>query len=362
MFDFSLFKIDEFDGWGPGKEAVVIESDELFYRQKIWPEHAGYARGVQILRPERSKRQIFASIKGEDTDRDERWVKYRALDWRNEKISEISTAPYATTNYFQSHSNDLPFETSPAFFNPEVLTRYKSNREKYTVNDYSIRCRNIWLLRYGVNDCDQVHAYIVDLRNLPYSEMLYWKSFNVQPKTGLSESVIQTDFLAEWPKDIQPLAGVLDRLRGWKSANAPWWSTTDESILDNVSTPRSASRQEWGEGFLSLSKLIIEGFSVKYFRLILDKLGVDYKSEEKSLVLAEKILKYHTLIPEESRLSGLREVQLIRSKVIAHSGSSQVQELSRRALETYETYPRHFEYVCRKVSDELELIEQACSI
>jgi hypothetical protein len=62
-------------------------------------------------------------------------VTFIAEDWRHKKIAEISTDPVATTNYFLAKENDLPFELSSAFFKPEVLSKYKTDRDKYTVDD-----------------------------------------------------------------------------------------------------------------------------------------------------------------------------------------------------------------------------------
>ena len=59
------------------------------------------------------------------------YVKFLAHDWRNRRITKISTDPNATTNYFVAHENSLPFETSPAFFRPEVLLKYKADQDKY---------------------------------------------------------------------------------------------------------------------------------------------------------------------------------------------------------------------------------------
>ena len=63
-----------------------------------------------------------------------------------------------TANYFTQ--SDLPFEMSPAFFHPEVLTRYKSDSDKYTLQDRSISCRGAWHLQtYDINDAGQ-GAYV----------------------------------------------------------------------------------------------------------------------------------------------------------------------------------------------------------
>jgi hypothetical protein len=37
-----------------------------------------------------------------------------------------------------------------------------------------------------VNEEGQIHAYIVDLRNLPYEERLHWKAYNEPPKAGIT--------------------------------------------------------------------------------------------------------------------------------------------------------------------------------
>ena len=60
-------------------------------------------------------------------------------------MREISTAPGETANHFTK--SDLPFETSPAFFRPEVLQRYKSDTDRYTLEDRSISCRGAWHLQ-----------------------------------------------------------------------------------------------------------------------------------------------------------------------------------------------------------------------
>ncbi len=115
---------------------------------------------------------------------DKRYVEFIAHDFRNARLAKISTDPSATTNYFEAKNNALPFELSPAFFRPEVLLKYKTDRDKYTVGERDVQCRAAWYLKgIDVNEAGQVHAYICYLRNLPYSEQLHWASFNEEPKS-----------------------------------------------------------------------------------------------------------------------------------------------------------------------------------
>ena len=73
------------------------------------------------------------------------------------------------------------------FFKPQVLDKYKADREKYRLEDRTITCRNSWYLQtYDVNEAGQVHTYITYLGNLPIEEQRYWKAFNERPKAPIS--------------------------------------------------------------------------------------------------------------------------------------------------------------------------------
>lgn len=76
-----------------------------------------------------------------------------------------------------------------------MLLKYKADRDKYTVGERYVSCRATWHLRgIDVNEAGQVHAYICDLRSLPYSEQLHWLSYNEPPKTSISSRAITNDF------------------------------------------------------------------------------------------------------------------------------------------------------------------------
>ena len=361
MFDFTLLRRGNFDGWPAGDEARIVESDVFFYRQKVIDEYAGYTRGIQIVCPSRPKEQIFSDLKKQwSGHKDAGYVEFIAHDWRNECITEISTDPIATTNYFQAQENSLPLELSPAFFRPDVLLKYKGDSDKYTVDERNIYCRGGWRLRdYDVNEAGQVHAYICDLRNLPYQEQLHWKSYNEKPKTGISERAFTNHFKGEWV-DPDSFENVLFIARKWTKSDLTWWKLREEVLLEQVSTPRTVSRDEWARAFMGLSKLIIEGFQIKTIRKKLEEMNIAFQKEEKSLVLLEKFLIGHHKINDGQRLEGLRTIQHIRS-IFAHAGSNEANDLANHALQEHGTYSEHFKSICEILADELRLIEQAFS-
>jgi hypothetical protein len=277
---------------------------------------------------------------------------------RHGKVTEVSTDPAATTNYFQAHENDLPYEVTPAFFRPEVLSKYKTDREKYTVDDRELRCRASWRLRaYDVNDAGQVFAYICYLRNLPYSEQLHWKSFNEAPKAAISERAFINDFKGEFVTFRNPRAEMLSILERWQARKTEWWTLRDEDLLHRANPPISSSKDEWGEAIMDLSKLVVEGFEIKHLRTTLTKMGKTYDNADGSIALLERIVTARDPSRNPATLAGLRSVQHIRSKVKGHSGSSEGKALAQEALAKHGTYADHFKCSCQMVADDLRDIE-----
>ncbi len=357
LFDFSSFNPKTFTQWPDGPERKVIRDQSFFFRQKVVEGYAGYTRGVQIVRPARMRNELFSSITEDGTGgAAPRYVEFWAQDWRNRRVASISTDPTATTNYFEAGQNSLPFELSPAFFRPEVLLKYKGDTEKYKVGDRDIHCRGAWTLRsYDVNEAEQVRAYICDLRRLPYEEQLYWKSFNEKPKSSISQRAFTTDFEGAWSDLADPLQDIRRVLWRWVQSDSGWWKPRDETLLERITKPRTTSRDEWAEAFADLSKLIVEGFQLKFLRDRLKEGNLTFRNDEKSLVLIERLLD------PGRKLDGLRTVQLIRSKNSAHAAGSEAGGLADGALREHGTYSAHFDHVCGSVAQELQLVEEVLS-
>ena len=361
-FDFTLFRRNQFSSWPDEPETVHLENSTLFYKQRIDPGIAGYAKGIQIVHPSRPDHQIFSLQQAKwFGNEEESHVEFEAYDWRNNRDTFISTDPSATTNYFVAHENSLPYETSLAFFRPEVLAKYKGDSDKYVVDEASrtISCRNLWeLRRFDVNEAGQVHAYICYLRDIPYEEQLYWRSFNETRKGNISERALEHDILGRWQSIPDPLTDVLSVVEKWDQNRVGWWKLRDRSLPDRVTTPYTPSRDEWAQAFMDFSQLIVEGFVLKAIRRKLDSLEVAY-DQEKSIALLEKLLAAKSLLPKDQELEGLRTTNLIRTKTKAHSGSTQAYELAANALRSHDSYANHFRHVCKIVMDELSLIQQA---
>lgn len=362
MFDFTCTQRSTFDSWSNVPERLFMENDKLFYRQKIDSDKAGYTRGIQIVPLSRSKSDIFSAYHDKWSGKQEEgYVEFKAYDWRNGQETRISTDPAATTNYFVSDENSLPYETSPAFFRPEVLSKYKSDQDKYSYDEVhrTISCRHQWTLRsVDINEAGQVHAYIYDLRTLPHKEQLHWLSFNEPMIVGISKRSFEIDFEGSWDSDTYPLQDIRPILEKWVLNRSPWWKLRRQNLLYQTTTPRIESRDDWGRSFSSLSQLIIEGLVPKAIRGELDKENTSYK-QEGSITLLEKLLVAKSLIMPDEKLHGLKSVNYFRNKASAHAKGSQFDKLSKEVVQSHGSYSDHFLSVCKVVANELLLIEKA---
>ena len=336
-FDFLNFEPGAFRGWPNGKEESFDVGQDIHCVGKTVPSHAGYRRGVNIVRLRRPRSDIFREML-QDWGMEAAPRKYEtfiAMDWRNRCVRPISTNPSATTSYWEAEGNDYPFELSPAFFHRDVLQRYKSDSDKYTVEDREVTCRNSWRLRgIDINDKGQVHAYICDLRHLPYREQLYWKSFNEKPKGTISRRAMENDFEGRWWSPDDPLLEIKERLCRWESKDAWWWKARTNSLYEAVSYPSGDNRDEWGEAFLNLCKLVVEGFPKKKLTAYLTQQGIVHENQEGSLRLLRRVVNKNVGGKEDGseNLAGLFYAQDIRTKVKSHASGGSSVRLAREAI------------------------------
>ena len=137
-----------------------------------------------------------------------------------------------------------------------------------------------------------------------------------------------------------------------------WWRLQDQHLLGRVNTPVTASRDEWALAFEDLAKLVIEGFQERRIREVLEERGFPFDDRDRSLVLLEKLLTGLNGVTEESiKIPNIRQVQRIRTLTQAHVGGSEADDLASGAQVDFGSYKLHFEYVCERVAEELEMIE-----
>lgn len=362
LFDFTFFRPGSLPNWSKSTKTFHEMGEGIVYSQQCSADNSIAAlRGIQILRPLLSREEVVRRVLNITDDTEQKYFEFEVLDFRNQRMSTVSTDPSTTTNYFDSRSNSLPFETSPAFFDPEVLLRYKHYTDKYDVREDSIHCRGGWYLRkYGTNAADQVFAYICDLRTLPTQEQQYWSSFNQPARAGLPDDVIKTDFIGDWSEDNKPLDSLVDLLGRWNLRQFSWWEWRDEREPARLTVPRTGSRDEWANAIVALNRGLIEGFNEKHLKELLKDRNCPYEPNDKSIRLLERLVQHHGTVSKDWRLTMLRCVHKLRSVAgKVHATGEKGVTTAKKILAEHGTFAAHFEWVCGELERELELIETA---
>jgi len=362
MFDFTRYKKGSFSGWRGSNQAIPFENGtDIFGTLVVEKGNGSYSRGIQVKNISVSKEEIVNKAWGRSQSEESRqYVTFIAQDWKNKKIAEISCDPSCLANYFME--SELPFELTPAFFRPEVLLKYKSDRDKYQLEERSIGCRGSWYLEtFDVNEAGQVHTYLGYLNRLPYEEQLHWKQYNETPKAPLSRRTIATDFRGQWYEEYNPLSSLKNKLSDLHRDDVGWWTLRGEYTLEKVLYPFTSSPDEWADEILNLDQLIVEGFDEKWLKRKSTELGRNPDIKSRGLKLIEECLIGFGFDEDHAHsiMSPLHELHNLRSKLRGHASGDEAAELRKIALKKFGSYRQHYIDLCARCDESLGIIAQA---
>ncbi|MDG5901978.1 hypothetical protein E2650_19195 [Shewanella xiamenensis] len=363
MFDFTRYRKGCFNGWGSTREQVAFNENGLFGEINVVNYVGSYSRGFQLSDISVSKEKLIANIWGcSDDEIEKKYCSYIAQDWKNNEIKEISCNPNCLANYFTE--SDLPFEITPVFFKPEVLLKYKTDRDRFTLNSRSIYCRGAWALNtFDVNTAGQVHTYLIYLSYLPYEEQLHWKQYNEAPKAPISSRAMENDIKGEWSSEYDALLSLKAKLVNLDSKGSLWWKLRDRNAPDKVHYPYTSSRDEWAEEILNLDQLLVEGLDEKWLRKKAKALNLNSDARLRALKLLEVILVGVGFDEEHAReiMSPFHIVHNARSILKGHTLGSEAEELRKTAITEYGSYKNHYEKICTDCDESIEIITDALS-
>lgn len=196
---------------------------------------------------------------------------------KNYKNFIIGTLDNGSDAVFTSNPDELadyfgknvanPHYLTPVRFRKDVLTKYLEKPSIYSVEDGYLRCGNMWGLRMDNDHEDKVVAFLGDLgRDLPESEQRYWRSFNVRPEGGLSETCFKRSFLAQFADPKNPdLAIKFERrelLEKWHEAFGfklySEFHEDDAGVLTDLRIPISDEWKEFDRCTIAATKVFID--------------------------------------------------------------------------------------------------------
>lgn len=351
MFDFTRFRRDSLARLPENRSSENLgNAKTIFGSITRCQPLASYSRGIQIVDISRIARDPSSS------DEEKEYETFIANDWRHHVIGEFSCDPNKLSNYFQP--TDFPFEITPAFFRPEVLTKYKADPEKYTIKSRTISCRGSWFLKaYGVNEAGQVHAYLGYLGDLPHYEQLHWKQFNEAPKAFLSNSVITTDFRGEWSSEYDPLGSLIQKLDALHRRDLQWWKLREEQLLRRVHPPLTDGLDEWASEIMNLDQLVVEGLQERWLRKRAIELKRQPDSKLRGLKLVEECLCGFGFDSDHAKemLSVWHDVHNLRSVLKGHA-TTERHRFEADARSSHGTLMNHFMDLCARLDESLEVV------
>lgn len=356
-FDFTRVEYGSFPGWNNQKTSYEEPNPSLFFNTGK-QAGASYANGACLMMSPLSKIEILKELRDDWSDTNKSYATFKAFDWKNKVQAEISCSPDALASYFDKES-ERPFQITPAFFRSEVLHKYKADPEKYDLENRSVGSRAGWNLKtYDVNEAGQVHTYLCYLADLPYSEQLYWQSFNEWPKGPISERAYKTDIEGDWDVQFDALMEIKSFVTDLDSNEPIWWSSRGESLRKAVHHPVTDSIEEWANAILTLDQLVVEGFSTKGLRSILKRLECTFEKQWQSMKLTQTLLEVGGRSESDAKqvVEPLKALHQLRSKVKGHAGGSEKNELVKTARKDFGNLSNHFNYICAECFDSLSKI------
>jgi hypothetical protein len=339
------------------------ETNEIYARRGILYNQKGVAtsswiRGFQVIRNKQPRKVMLARLTGKDLE-PKKYETFIAFDWKHQRIAELSCSPRELGNYFVE--SDKPFETSPAFFKPDVLLKYKQDPEKYTLDQRYITCRNSWHLKtYDINEAGQVFTYLCYLGDLPHNEQMHWKQYNENPKAGISERALKTDFKAEWDLSYEPLSELKSSLEELSKNKSELWTCHDSNLFAQLNYVVSDSVKEWTDEIQTLDKLVVEGFNYSYLKSLGESLKC-YKPNLGSIKLLGEILKAKGINNQEIEqiVSPLREIQFLRTKFAAHvSATIEKDRIRKEKISKYGALRNHFRNLVEQTDKGIKLLSE----
>lgn len=232
---------------------------------------------------------------------------------------------------------------TPVYFRSEVLNRYYENPSKYSVEDGYLRCGGLWGVAIDNDNPSYVTVFLGDLgRDLPESERSHWRTFNIPPAGGMSETAFRRSFMAEFADPTRMDLAFKQRFNDleekWQQANG--WplfkplAKQDSHCFASLRIPATDEQNEFDTQVMYLTKLLVDSINES-------EIGkhVSGAPDQKGISKLEKYLESKSLSDSGQHILFLRDLQALRSSGSAHRKSANYEKAAER-LGLHEKDPR----------------------
>ena len=224
-----------------------------------------------------------------------------------------------------------PNYVTPVSFRREVLVKYYSQPDKYSVEDGHLACGGVWDLRMDNNHDEYVVVFLGDLGHLPYKEQLYWCSYNVAGDGKISHTAWERGFEVKFTDPEQADLFFKQRFASFQEKwiekfGWPLFLSLDEDdqhCFKTLHVPLTNEQKEFDEQVLALTKILIDSLNEKK----LDE-GLNLGEGKKGIDKLENFLVARSF-NSPPMIKFLRNLQDLRSTGVAHRKGKKYTEVKK---------------------------------
>lgn len=284
------------------------------------------------------------------------------VDEQGEPI-KFSCNPDKLSNYFGANPG-APHYLTPVFFKKEVLQRYLSHPNEYSVEDGYLSCQSLWGMAIDNHHMNCVSVYLGDLgRDLPPQEQHHWLLHNIVPPEELSQVAFKRDFLCiAADSDISDLkfkANFNHFKNNWKEKFG--WdlflplSENDKYNEKLLHIPLTTSQEEFDHQVLSLVKTIIDSLNEKEISIQIKNKG---NLKNGSISKLEQWLIELGISGFEPHIKFLRNLQELRSTGTGHRKGKEYEKSKKRFNLSNDNFNIVFDDILNKADSFLSFLSQ----
>lgn len=216
-----------------------------------------------------------------------------------------------------------PHYLTTVYFKKEVLQKYYSEPDKYSIEDSALSCGSLWSVSIDNHHKDVVGVYLGDLgRDLPEKEQRHWKIYNIASDEKISNVKFKRDFCGLF---TSPEISDLKFKALYEKFQSEWYKKynwhlfiplreDDEYNFKNLHLPIHNTQDEFDSLILSLVKTLIDSINEQEIQKLIQSTG----EPKRGISKLEQWFKENGVERYEPHIKFLRSLQELRSRGSGH--------------------------------------------
>ena len=323
LFEFNAFSRYTLQELGLNEVGVEFKQDDLIcwrhdyssgtHRYKEGFRSDSRLRGRRLIKPLPKSKSGFGVFAEES-----KYVEFIVdVDENGDEVHHTCD-PYKLDDH-PGENSDSVWKYTIVHFRRQVLDKYFIGEpSKYYVRDSMVGCE-MWSMKIDDDHPDKVCVFLRELCNLPYTEQIYWKSYNIPPEGGLSRSFFERNIEGKWVNSNQPdhlfkqnyeqLQKACEDCLRWQVLKP--MAPGDAYRLQRLRVPTVDEESHFKDSVLDLTSILIERLNEKRLENLI--LGNRNEEIKRGIDRLESVLDSRKIKGAEKHITFLRRLWDLRN-------------------------------------------------